>query len=301
MKNELKIYEISTRGPVLYIRHAQTNYNEAMLTIPKELLRDKPNFIDCQLSDEGIKQAEELSDKLKEFRIKYVFCSPLMRCLQTALISLQNHRDSKDFSVIISPLINEIVSGVHDFSKDIKSKQEMFNENSLVKFNWDCFNSLYHNEEERELYFLEFVDNYSNEEIELKNIWERLINLSRNKYDVLKNADEYKENNGIQMDRHDNKIFSKYELLLAEFSGYFVEKKKRPETLKSMFNRNLKFKYYLKHFLNNLSENEKIIVITHSAFSKISTSKKVYEMETIPDFPSDCYKLSNCEIITMNI
>ena len=67
--NLYNIYELSEKGPVLYVRHAITDYNIVSMTISKEFLRDDIKFIDCCLSDIGKKQAEELSEKLKYLNI----------------------------------------------------------------------------------------------------------------------------------------------------------------------------------------------------------------------------------------
>jgi bisphosphoglycerate-dependent phosphoglycerate mutase len=299
-----EIYEQSDEGPVLYVRHAVTDYNLECLTINKELLRDKTRFIDCCLSDLGRKQAEELSEKLKYFNIKYAFCSPLLRCLETSLISLQNHPEKEKFSVIVHPCIIETVSSVQNFSKNMTIKQEKFNQNSIVKFDWSYFNLLYPTDEERETYFLNFVDRLTDEDTEAKILFEKIKKVNTNtSFDSKENNvdDEYLKKRNDDDCKNEETQYSNYERLLGKFSGYFVKKNIRPESLTGMFQRNLKFKNYLKSFLPKLSENEKIIVFTHCAFTKISTSKMAYQMEEIPEFPNDCYRTSNCEIISINI
>lgn len=69
----------------LYIvRHGQTAWNV------KNLLQGST---DVELSDVGIKQAEELSKKLDLNKIDICFCSPLKRTRQTANILIKNKID----------------------------------------------------------------------------------------------------------------------------------------------------------------------------------------------------------------
>jgi len=185
--NDYTLFEKGDKGPVLYIRHGKTNYNKFCISAPKEIARVATEYLDCPLNEEGISQAEYISNALQKHKIKKVFCSPLQRCLETCLISLKNHPDKDSF---------------------------------MVKINI-C----------------------------------TLIN---------------------------------------------------PD-LTLMFKRNLEFKDLLRKNLEEIKKytyqinDEKILVFTHSAFTKISTSKNAYNMEVISDFPVDCYKPDNCEIISMNV
>jgi len=198
----------------------------------------------------------------------------MYRCLETCLLSLKNHPERENFIVLIHPFITEIVSGVHDYSRNIKEKKKIYNENSQVKFDWSTFDSFYPEEINKEFFYLNFVNNFSSleEKIKVENMIMRI-----------------KEN-------HEN--FSQVDEMLVEFTNYFESLNKRPETLKSMFERNLKFKDYLKN--NFILENdEKVLVFTHSAFTKISTSKIAYNMQEIDDYPKDSYRPENCEMITI--
>ena len=47
-------------------------------------------WLDCRLTDEGIKQAELLASFLKDKRIKCIFSSPLIRAYETASIIARN-------------------------------------------------------------------------------------------------------------------------------------------------------------------------------------------------------------------
>ncbi len=272
------LYEKTTNGNVLYIRHGQTKYNQACLTTSKELLRSLPEYLDCPLSDQGIKQSTELSECLNTFNVKYVFCSPLLRCLQTCLYSLEEHPKKESLSVIVHPFITETVGGMHDYSLKIIEKQENFSETSKIKFDWSVFNSMFETQTQRELYYLTFTDSLDEGDSKAKSIFKNLFEWNgKTNYESIRD-------------------------LLSELAEHYVSLKQKPESLKGMFNRNLKFKQFLKeNYIPLLKEDEKILVFTHSAFTRLSTSKLAYEMEVISDYPEDCLRLNNCEVLSMNI
>lgn len=69
----------------LYLaRHGQTNYNDL------HLCNSDPT-VDVHLTQEGIKQAEALANKLKQVHLDYIFTSELPRTQQTAAIVNQFH------------------------------------------------------------------------------------------------------------------------------------------------------------------------------------------------------------------
>jgi hypothetical protein len=280
-ENKNKLYEKSQVGPVLYIRHGMTEYNKICLKLSKSEAKVKAEYIDCPLSEEGQKQANEISSTLASMKLKYVFCSPLLRCLETCYLSLLNHSDVENIKVIVHPLIMETISGVHDFSKNILMKKKLYNNTTKVKFDWSVFDNYYPYPNEQECFFLNFIDN-CNEDGDVESEFNILIK-------------EIKANS-IDLELKDQ--------LLGKLSLYGVKNNlSRLESLKAMFNRNLQFKEYLKDLMKTESFNndEKILVFTHSAFTKISTSNQAYYLDKIELFPEDCLKLENCEIITMNI
>lgn len=289
--NDYTLFEKGDKGPVLYIRHGKTNYNKFCISAPKEIARVATEYLDCPLNEEGISQAEYISNALQKHKIKKVFCSPLQRCLETCLISLKNHPDKDSFKVFVHPHISETVSGVHDFSRNIKLKKFNFNINSEVKFDWSIFDNYFQDEVTQELYFLNFID-YSPIDGNLEN-----NEFYKNISDILEKI--------LSPECATN--FSLGDKLLSEMSTHYVKEKRRPEPLIRMFKRNLEFKDLLRKNLEEIKKytyqinDEKILVFTHSAFTKISTSKNAYNMEVISDFPVDCYKPDNCEIISMNV
>jgi broad specificity phosphatase PhoE len=52
---------------------------------------------------------------------------------------------------------------------------------------------------------------------------------------------------------------------------------------------------------NDFEEDDKILVVTHSAFIRMSTTEMAYKLDRIECYPEDCYRPANCEIISLNI
>lgn len=66
---------------IYFVRHGQTDSN----------LNGVFNISDEDINDNGIKQAEEIREKIKELDYEVVYCSPLKRTIQTAnIINVQN-------------------------------------------------------------------------------------------------------------------------------------------------------------------------------------------------------------------
>jgi len=270
-----KLYEKNTNGKILYIRHGQTNYNKNSNKSNLNIISTKPEYIDCDLNEKGIEQTNKLSNQIIKFKIEQIYVSPLSRALHTALILFKNHPDKDKIIIKIHPLITEVISGVHGFVFDIQNSKKIYNMDNEIKFDWSIFDSYYKSYIDQDLFFLNFIDCFSE-----KKLKEKL-----------------------------DKIYSFYgkdnlKIKLGEFAKSRVDSGfKRFETLNHLFKRNLEFKKFLyETHKNNLNDiNNKIIIITHSAFTKISTSKKAYLEELKSIFPNDCYKINNCEIISIFI
>ena len=270
-----KLYEKNTNGKILYIRHGQTNYNKNSNKSNLNIISTKPEYIDCDLNEKGIEQTNKLSNQIIKLKIEQIYVSPLSRALHTALILFKNHPDKDKIIIKIHPLITEVISGVHGFVFDIQNSKKIYNMDNEIKFDWSIFDSYYKSYIDQDLFFLNFIDCFSE-----KKLKEKL-----------------------------DKIYSFYgkenlKIKLGEFAKSRVDSGfKRFETLNHLFKRNLEFKKFLyETHKNNLNDiNNKIIIITHSAFTKISTSKKAYLEELKSIFPNDCYKINNCEIISIFI
>ena len=273
--NEIKIPEIiysrDTKGKILYIRHGQTKYNIDGKKTSKSELKKKMEYLNCELNEKGINEAKETSNKIKELKFEDIYCSPLYRTIQTAYYLFLNH-PQKNIVIKIHPLIVEIQGGVHDFVTDIEKTKKEFNLNSEVKFDWSIFDNYYNTKIRQELFFFDFLDQLD-------------ISGYKNKKETIINN------------------FGKEDLKneLTNLSIFGVENKwSKLETFNHAFKRNLEFKKFLQDtYGEKLNDTElKIGVITHSAFTKISTSKLAYNMD-IKDYPNDCCQIRNCEIISV--
>jgi broad specificity phosphatase PhoE len=266
------LYEKNTNGDILVIRHGQTHFNKFESTLPKSEVHTNPDLLDCELDDLGRHQACEAQRTMNQFKVKYVFSSPLLRCLQTTYLALLKHPERHSFLVIIHPLITETVNNVHDFIVDLEEKKKLYNMQSEIKFDWSYFDSYFPDPKLRAVYFLEFVNNYEPGELAVEEL----------KNDLLAGSNREK---------------------LAKFATYFCDMKRRPETLKAMFNRGLKFKEYLRELLQDdlFEDGEKVLIFTHSSFIKVMNSEIAYKLEEFDDIPEDCYKPKNLEVLSINI
>jgi broad specificity phosphatase PhoE len=272
-----KLYEKNSNGNILYIRHGETYYNKGE---PSGLeANTNPDYLDCPLNETGKQQAEAVQQSLNKLKLKYVFSSPLMRCLETTYIALKTHPQRDSIVVIVHPLITEIVNCTHDFNVSFEDKKKLFNMESEVKFDWSYFESVYPEPKYREVYFLDYVDNVRPED--------------QAAYDEVKA--ELLEGN------------SKDKLIKLVKVLHNKKGQRRFESIKSVFNRGLKFKQYLRDLLKDvqLEGDEKVLVFTHSTFIMVTNSEKAksisYEDCQYPEYPDDCYKPKNLEILSINI
>ncbi len=83
------------------IRHGHTNYNV------NHILNDDPKK-DVHLTELGIKQAEDASERLKDKRIDVIFVSEFPRTKQTAEIINRHH----NAPIKVDPRLNERKSGL---------------------------------------------------------------------------------------------------------------------------------------------------------------------------------------------
>lgn len=258
------MYDKSLKGPFLYLRHGETEYNKISQNRPSKQIMMCEDYIDSSLSEEGKMQAEELGKRLLDVNIKYVYCSPLNRCLETSMIALKNHPDGKNIKVFVHPLIAEVVHGAQDIPEKIEKKKKIYNENSEIIYDWKYFDEFCQNFSNFRFYFTKYID--GNDECS-NEIIKRIV------------SDPEKE--GV------------YEELLK----YFIVNNKRPESLHHLFKRSQSFK----EFLRNTEHDGNVLVVTHSAFIRMSTTEIGISIPKIEGYPADCYYPDNCEIITINI
>lgn len=268
----------NTDGKFLFIRHGQTVFNQDQTSENKLIIKTQAEYIDSHLSEKGISQAKSICDQVGAFDVEAVYVSPLTRALQTAFYVFENHPQRDKIVIKVHPFITETVNGVHDFSCDIDERKNKFNMESKVKFDWSIFDSFFDTKRRQDLYYMEYMDNFNDEQ--KKEIFGKVYQAydTGNKEILLKS--------------------------IANMSKYAVDLGLlRCESLKAMLQRGNKFELFLKDTYKETEKDlkRKVITITHSSLCKVLTSPKAYYMKEIPDFPDDCYMMKNCEIISMNI
>ena len=277
--NKSPLFFQDTSGKFLYIRHGKTHFNHASTPENRFIIKTQKNYINCPLSEIGISQAKSIQSIVNNFDIEAIYVSPLTRTLQTVLHIFENHPQKDNIIIKVHPLITESVSGVHDFSYDISERKQQFNINSQpIKFDWSYFDKKFPTKKEQDLNFLSYID-YFNEE-------------------------QKKETFGKIYDAYDKEDIEELKESIADLSKYAVNLGLlRCEKLQSMLKRSLEFENFLRetHKQTITDTNKKVIVVMHSSFGRICTSEQALTMENIPDFPEDCYMMSNCEIISKNI
>lgn len=260
-----KSYESSMKGPVIYIRHARSTWNELLQKVTKKQAHCMVEFIDAPLSETGEMQTVQLCKDLASSNIKYAFCSPMLRCLQTAKLALKSQIEAKTVKIIVCPYLTEGVHGVHDYSFGLQKKKEDFN--SDLCFDWSLFDKMF--PQDQELFFLSYVDNVVDEETT------NIIN-------------QLKLGSSTQ--------------LLKQFVDHYSSHDTRPESLKHLRTRSKTFKKWLNKFLSDVNYSQEkdgnVLVFTHSAFIRLTTTNCT---EIGKGYPEDCYEAKNCELVTIDI
>lgn len=106
---------------LILVRHAETNYNVL------KLCNADPN-VDVHLSEEGIKQAENLAELLKDATYDVVYISELPRTRQTAEIINKYHNKK----LVVDELLNDNKTGfegkpVSDFLSAVDTAEDPWN------------------------------------------------------------------------------------------------------------------------------------------------------------------------------
>ena len=97
---------------IYFVRHGETDFN---------LFSVSQGQLDTSLNKTGLKQARELSEKLKDFKFDLAYSSPLTRTTQTAEFILEHH----DNELITDARLMEVSKGV---LQGTRNSQETYNE-----------------------------------------------------------------------------------------------------------------------------------------------------------------------------
>ena len=265
------IFSKNLNGKIIYIRHGETDYNKFLKSKGKSIKYDI-NYIDSPVNKKGEQQAIDASQKLKKLNIEIVYVSPLYRCLQTAFLLFKNHPNKKNIKLVVHPLLTEVVSGVNNFTYQIQKTKKKFNINSELKVDWTLFDNEFKTPKEQDLFFLKYIDE-KKEKIQQK----------------IKNI-------------YDNYGKAKIKEEIADLGKLIVDAgMRRIESLNHLFQRVLMFKSFLKEkYEKELDDKDrKIIIVSHSCYGQIFTSKLCYELKDITDYPNDACDMKNCEAISV--
>ena len=265
------VFSKNLNGKIIYIRHGETDYNKFLKSKGKSIKYDI-NYIDSPINKKGEQQALDASIKLQNLNIEIIYISPLYRCLQTAFFLFKNHPNKKNLKIVVHPLLTEVVSGVNNFTYQIQKTKKKFNQHSEIKVDWTLFDNEFKTPKDQDLFFLKYIDE-KKEKIQQK----------------IKSI-------------YDNYGKAKIKEEIAGLGKIIVDAgMRRLETLNHLFQRVLKFKNFLKEkYGNELDDNnKKIIIVSHSCFGQIFTSKLCYELKDINDYPKDACDMKNCEAVSV--
>lgn len=274
----MSTYERNQNGKFLYIRHGQTDYNLTSASIENDSslsnstkeekiknFRSDPNFLDCKLNDKGKEQSENLRLIIDNLSVKYIFCSPLRRCIETMLISLSTYKKKDELKIFIHPLLSEVVHTIHDGSIDMTEKTWFYNDLSSklgLSIDWKYMKTLEYD------YMFDFIDND----------YEKVVNSC-----------------GEDGKKSLSSILKHY---YQKYSSDYI-----PESVSAAFTRSLKMKHFLIDFEKNTQKQEgkeKILLFSHSGFIKTSTISVDYEVID-EKYPENIYFPENCEVISIDI
>lgn len=93
---------------IYLVRHAESEYNSSYKKNIEMGLKKDPNIRDPQLTNNGIKQAQNIKEKIKLLNPDVIITSPLKRAIQTANIINNNYR------IIVHPLATEKITCTGD-------------------------------------------------------------------------------------------------------------------------------------------------------------------------------------------
>ena len=144
-KKELKelIKDNLSQKNIYFIRHAESEHNVLERQYMKRLIEfDKINVYDPKLSPDGIKQTNELKEKIKEKKIHFdsVFISPLSRAMQTYF--LIEDAINNDADIIVTDFVREVLSMYLDKNKG-KELSKLKEENKNKKLNFEFMTKEY--------------------------------------------------------------------------------------------------------------------------------------------------------------
>ena len=117
---------------IFLIRHGESEHNTAIhkTRMPNGQVnldvKFSKDYVDALMTQTGKKQAQEASLILKNTKIKYVICSPIKRCIETAKIMFADHANSP--VIILNPLVRELQNCAADIGSPLDDIIQTFGE-----------------------------------------------------------------------------------------------------------------------------------------------------------------------------
>jgi broad specificity phosphatase PhoE len=105
---------------------------EWIKTAPRGAWDDPP------LTEKGLNQAKEVGKRLREEEIDYIFCSPFIRCLQTATALVGELKDNAKLKLFVEPGFVEDLS-ITQFPPGCLPAKDLHNEFKIVDPEYDSF------------------------------------------------------------------------------------------------------------------------------------------------------------------
>lgn len=97
---------------IYFVRHGETDFNKFQVS---------QGQLDTSLNYQGLKEAQAVAEKLKDYKFDIIFCSPLIRAKQTLEYILKYHK----LTPIFDDRLKEVSRGILQGSKH---SQEVYDE-----------------------------------------------------------------------------------------------------------------------------------------------------------------------------
>lgn len=291
---------------ILIIRHAESHFNAELKKIQsmkddlnydqlKKLVRFSKKLIDAPLTENGVIQCNKAASLISDVRVRYIFCSPVLRALQTIQnIFTQIKMNGSphyinEINIHVNPLIFERIEDSCDLIENLSLNQQTFDRIFLsdkptdsISYNWDLMKYLNH----KDLFQIKHLDTI----------------VKDNKVEVL----DYNQvspyyNISLQKYLETGKVY--YDHILESMEE-LVPHNTKIESSQSVYFRLSKFLQFINDFLaeNELKENEKVLIIGHSVLFQHLYAQGVHHdtLEPLHD-ETNSRILDNCEIAGLNI
>ena len=252
----------TNKKSIFLIRHGESEHNLAIqrsrhpdgqLNLDVKFSTD---YIDALMTPTGKEQAKKASLMMKEMKIKYVICSPIKRCIETAKIVFADHPNSPP--IILNPLVRELQCCAADIGSPLDEIIENFDE-----IDWSAMKA------------------YKNPD--LWHITDSFDEKIRN--ELLEEITKRSQNQAIEDIRKIVPI-----VILERMKEMY------PKALESYFDvykRVKTIKEELKNILSKIEGDETIAIVSHSGFLNCFTAQN-YDEESYK--PKNGTILANCEI-----